>query len=62
VLRPAPAPLVQWRSSRSVPRDPADARYPPADLAIARIGDLLYYDLPALFGPARAVGGTQETT
>ena len=36
--------------------------YPPADLAIGRIGDLLNYDLPALFGPAGAVDGKQETT
>jgi len=40
---------------RCVPCVPADARYAPADLAIARIGDLLNYDFPALFGPARAV-------
>jgi FMN phosphatase YigB (HAD superfamily) len=36
--------------------------YPPADLAIERIGDLLNYDFPALFRPARAVDGEQETT
>jgi FMN phosphatase YigB (HAD superfamily) len=36
------------------------AAYPPADLAIERIGDLLDCDFP--FGPARAVGGEQETT
>ena len=28
--------------------------YPPGDLAIERIGDLLNYDFPALFGPAGA--------
>jgi FMN phosphatase YigB (HAD superfamily) len=36
--------------------------YPPADLAIERIGDLLNYDFPALFRAARAVDGEQETT
>jgi len=36
--------------------------YPPADLAIERIGDLLNYDFPAWFRPARAVDGEQETT
>jgi hypothetical protein len=36
--------------------------YPPADLAIERIGDLLNYDLPALLRPARPVSGNQETT
>jgi len=36
------------------------AAYPPADLAIEHIGDLLDCDFP--FGPARAVGGEQETT
>jgi FMN phosphatase YigB (HAD superfamily) len=36
--------------------------YPPADLAIERIGDLINYDFPALFRPARAVDGEQETT
>ena len=36
--------------------------YPPADLAIERIGDLLNYDFPALFRTARAVDGEQETT
>jgi FMN phosphatase YigB (HAD superfamily) len=36
--------------------------YPPADLAIERIGDLLDYDFPALFRPARAVDGKQEAT
>lgn len=36
--------------------------YPPADLAIDRIGDLLDYDFPALLWPASAVGGAQETT
>jgi len=35
--------------------------YPPADLAIDRIGDLLDYDFSALLSPARAVGGAQET-
>lgn len=38
------------------------AAYPPADLAIARIGDLLDYDFPALTRPARSVDGQQETT
>jgi FMN phosphatase YigB (HAD superfamily) len=36
--------------------------YPPADLTIERIGDLLDYDFPALSRPARAVDGEQETT
>lgn len=36
--------------------------YPPADLAIERIGDLLNYDFPALTRPARAIDGKQETT
>ncbi len=30
------------------------ATYPPADIAVERIGDLLGYDLPALLQPARA--------
>jgi phosphoglycolate phosphatase-like HAD superfamily hydrolase len=33
------------------------ATYPPADLTIARIGDLLDYDLPALLAAGRADGG-----
>jgi len=37
------------------------AAYPPADLAIERIGDLLNCDLPALFGLAKAVDGESET-
>jgi FMN phosphatase YigB (HAD superfamily) len=36
--------------------------YPPADLAIERIGDLLRYDLPALLEAARSVDRRQETT
>lgn len=36
--------------------------YPPADLAIERIGDLLNYDFSASVRSARAVGGEQETT
>jgi FMN phosphatase YigB (HAD superfamily) len=36
--------------------------YPPADLAIGRIGDLLDYDFPALSGPAEALHTAQETT
>ena len=32
------------------------AAYPPADLAIGSIGDLINCDFPALFSPARAVG------
>jgi FMN phosphatase YigB (HAD superfamily) len=44
-------------------RDPHNlSAYPPADLAIERIGDLLNYDFPALFRPARAADGEQETT
>jgi FMN phosphatase YigB (HAD superfamily) len=38
------------------------ATYPPADLTIERIGDLLDFDLRAFFGPGRAIGGRQETT
>jgi haloacid dehalogenase-like hydrolase len=34
--------------------DPAITAYPPADITIARIGDLLGYDLPALRGGATA--------
>jgi FMN phosphatase YigB (HAD superfamily) len=36
--------------------------YPPADLTIERIGDLLDYDFPALLGPARVFDAAQETT
>jgi FMN phosphatase YigB (HAD superfamily) len=36
--------------------------YPPADLAIERIGDLSNYDFPASDRSARAGGGIQETT
>ncbi len=36
--------------------------YPPADLAIERIADLLNCDVPAMFRPARAGGGEKETT
>jgi hypothetical protein len=36
--------------------------YPPADLAIERIGDLLDCDVPALLRPATAVHGIQEKT
>jgi FMN phosphatase YigB (HAD superfamily) len=36
--------------------------YPPADLAIERIGDLLHCDFPALVRPARAADAEQETT
>ena len=38
------------------------AAYPPADLTIERIGDLLDHDFPALLGPARAFDAAQETT
>ncbi len=34
-------------------RDPAVSKYPPPDLTIERIGELLHYDLPALLGAAR---------
>ncbi len=33
-----------------------DAAYPPADVTVRRIGDLLDYDLPALFGAGEADG------
>jgi FMN phosphatase YigB (HAD superfamily) len=36
--------------------------YPPADLAIERIGDLLNYDIPELFRSGRAGDEEQETT
>ena len=36
--------------------------YPPADLAIERIGELVNCDFHAFFRPARAVDGKQETT
>lgn len=36
--------------------------YPPADLAIDYIGELLDYDIDAFLGPARAAGGKQEAT
>jgi len=36
--------------------------YPPADLAIERIGDLRNFDLPALVGPARVRNPGRETT
>ncbi len=43
--------------------DPRElSAYPPADLAIERIGDLLEFDLPALLGPAGLVERKQETT
>jgi FMN phosphatase YigB (HAD superfamily) len=35
--------------------------YPPADVAIERIGDLLNYDLPACFRPSKAIDGKHET-
>ncbi len=37
-------------------RDPQVATYPPPDLTIERIGDLLNYDLPALLRAARTEG------
>ena len=36
------------------------AAYPPADITVERIGDLLNYDFPALFKPARTVDGTSS--
>jgi FMN phosphatase YigB (HAD superfamily) len=38
------------------------SRYPPADLAIDGIGDLVHCDFPASFQPAWAAEGKQETT
>jgi hypothetical protein len=35
------------------------ASYPPPDVTIARISDLLGYQLPALLGAARKGSGTQ---
>ena len=50
-------------TARSDALDPHKlSAYPPADLAIERIGDLLNYDFPALSRPARAVDGKQEKT
>ena len=37
-------------------RDPQVATYPTPDVSIERIGDLLYYNLPALLQAARAEG------
>jgi len=37
-------------------RDPQVATYPPPDVSIERIGDLLNYNLPALLLAARAEG------
>jgi FMN phosphatase YigB (HAD superfamily) len=61
--------ILQDRLTTVFPRQGHYARdphilstYPPADVAIERIGDLLDYDFPALFRPARAVDGEQETT
>ncbi len=36
------------------------ASYPPADLSIDRIGDLLEYDIPTLLGAATATSGRQR--
>jgi hypothetical protein len=33
------------------------AGYPPADLSLTRIGDLLEYDIPTLLGAATAAAG-----
>ena len=38
------------------------AAYPPADLAIERIGDLLNFNFTASIGPARFIASEQETT
>jgi haloacid dehalogenase-like hydrolase len=38
--------------------DPKVATYPPPDLAIDRIGDLVNYDLPVLLGAARGLEGS----
>jgi len=38
------------------------ATYPPADITVERIGDLLAYDLPPLLQPARGEGGTMKAT
>jgi acyl-CoA synthetase (AMP-forming)/AMP-acid ligase II len=35
------------------------ATYPPADVSVERIGDLLGYELPALIAAASAMGGSQ---
>jgi hypothetical protein len=55
--------LGAMNDPRLLALDPRNlAAYPPADLVIERIGDLLNYDFPALFSPARAVDAEQETT
>jgi FMN phosphatase YigB (HAD superfamily) len=36
--------------------------FPPADLAVGRIGELLNYDFPSSFGPIRNTHSEQETT
>ncbi|MGH7498987.1 MAG: HAD family hydrolase [Gemmatimonadales bacterium] len=43
--------------------DPAIlAAYPPADLRVERIGDLLHYDTPMLLGAATSVSGARRDT
>jgi hypothetical protein len=38
------------------------AAYPPADLTIESIGELVNYDLPALLGAAKADNAQQEVS
>jgi hypothetical protein len=38
------------------------ASYPPADLTVERIGDLLGYDLPAILAGQQSVQFSQEVT
>jgi FMN phosphatase YigB (HAD superfamily) len=40
--------------------DPAVTTYPPADITIERIGDLLAYDLPQLLSPASGRGAAKR--
>jgi hypothetical protein len=47
-----------WPRQGHYALDPqALALYPPADLTLERIGDLVYYDLPVLLGHVRADAG-----
>ena len=50
-----------WPRQGHYALDPqALAMYPPADLTLERIGDLVYYDLPVLLGYVKADSGQSE--
>ena len=50
-----------WLRQGHYALDPqALAMYPPADLTLERIGDLVYYDLPVLLGYVKADSGQSE--